>query len=587
MSDALEIALQNTIDRISGALLADKELNGSVNFKYPCSICNKNCLQNQLSILCDGCDKWCHLKCDGTTSKEQYRYFTETEGDPNIKWYCLYCKMKDRQNHIPFFHCNVSDLINLNNSDNLDICKHLPSQEVVHQTSSFSKYNLPDVDDIPIMTTSKYHSVADFHKLNKQSNFNIFHSNVNGLEGKFENLHQFLGEGKTAMDVIAITETTEDKELSFINNVEITDYEFSSTASLTMKGGTALYVNKSYDSFERTDLNIQDIDFESTWIEIKNSNSKNIVCGCVYRHPRQNSSSFLEYMDSTLCKLAKENKELYICGDFNIDLINTDSDKSSSDFFNLLNCNGLLPLIFHPSRVVDGNVPSLIDNIFSNNIGNEILAGNIYFTLSEHFSQFASINRGKIDIKKIVMFGRDTSRFNEESYRQDVANHVWTENSDDANIIAVDLISGLDEKTSKAAPVKRLNPKEIKCRLNPWITTEIRKLIGIRDRLFARKKRQPLNQTVKDAYNRVRNIVNREVQKSKILYQKSYFEEHSSNLKKTWEGIKKIVNVKNTVNFTISQLNIKGKIVDNPQEINNKFNEFFVNVGPETEKNCS
>ena len=112
-------------------------------------------------------------------------------------------------------------------------------------------------------------------------------------------------------------------------------------------------------------------------------------------------------MDSILCKLAKENKELYICGDFNIDLINTDSNKTSSDFFNLLNCNGLLPLIFHPSRVVDGNVPSLIDNIFSNNIGNDILAGNIYFTLSEHFSQFASINRGKIDIKKIIMFGRD------------------------------------------------------------------------------------------------------------------------------------------------------------------------------------
>ena len=137
---------------------------------------------------------------------------------------------------------------------------------------------------------------------------------------------------------------------------------------------------------------------------------------------------------------------------------------------------------------------------------------------------------------------------------------IWTENFEDANVIAVDLISGLDEKTSKAAPIKRLNPKEIKSRLNPWITSEIRKLIGIRDRLFARKKRQPLNQTVKDAYNRVRNKVNREIEKSKTQHQKSYFEEHSSNLKKTWEGIKKIVNVKKTVNFTISQLNIQDKI---------------------------
>ena len=71
---------------------------------------------------------------------------------------------------------------------------------------------------------------------------------------------------------------------------------------------------------------------------------------------------------------------------------------------------------------------------------------------------------------------------------------------------------------------------------------------------------------------------------AKTAYQKSYFEEHSSNLKKTWEGIKKIVNVKKTTDFTISQLNIKGKLVDNPLDINNHFNDFFVNVGPETEK---
>ena len=216
MANALDIALQNNIERISGAILADIALNNPNNLKYPCSICNKNCLKNQLSILCDGCEKWCHLKCDGTTTLEQYKLYEETEGDPNIIWYCLYCKMKERQNYIPFFQCNASELYIINTSDDLEICKHLPSLEVVHQTSSFSKYNLPDVDDIPNLTTSKYHRVSEFHDLNKQANFNIFHSNVNGLEGKFDDLHNFLGASKTAMDVIAITETSEDKDKSFI-----------------------------------------------------------------------------------------------------------------------------------------------------------------------------------------------------------------------------------------------------------------------------------------------------------------------------------------------------------------------------------
>ena len=59
----------------------------------------------------------------------------------------------------------------------------------------------------------------------------------------------------------------------------------------------------------------------------------------------------------------------------------------------------------------------------------------------------------------------------------------------------------------------------------------------------------------------------------------------NSNIKKTWEGIRKIVNVKKSTKFSISHLNINGKIVDEPLDIANNFNNFFVNVGPETEKN--
>ena len=47
------------------------------------------------------------------------------------------------------------------------------------------------------------------------------------------------------------------------------------------------------------------------------------------------------------------------------------------------------------------------------------------------------------------------------------------------------------------APVKKLSPPEIRLRLNPWMTPEILKLIRVRDRLFARKKREPDNDLVK------------------------------------------------------------------------------------------
>ena len=109
---------------------------------------------------------------------------------------------------------------------------------------------------------------------------------------------------------------------------------------------------------------------------------------------------FFDYMETTLNTLNDENKEIYICGDFNIDFLKMDSESSYLKFYNQLSSKSLLPFIIHPSRVMEGQTPSLIDNIFSNNVQENVLSGNIYLTLSEHFSQFSSVVRDKIDIKK-------------------------------------------------------------------------------------------------------------------------------------------------------------------------------------------
>ena len=65
-------------------------------------------------------------------------------------------------------------------------------------------------------------------------------------------------------------------------------------------------------------------------------------------------------------------------------------------------------------------------------------------------------------------------------------------------------------------------------------------------------------------------------------YYADYFNEHVNNITKTWEGIKKIVNIKKT-SIRTTQLKIGGKIIDNDKEIATNFNKFFVNVGPSTE----
>ena len=581
MTDASKIKLLNNIDRIIGAILSGKELNPSNNLSWPCSVCNKNCLKNQKYIHCDKCDRLCHITCDGT-SLVQYRQY---ESSPDNIWYCLDCTVRFHHEHVAFTSCSLSELVNINNSDTMEFCHYLPSFEVVHETSSLAKYSLPDPDlNLPNLINSKYHSVDEFQGLKIEKNFNLFHSNVNGLETKHDALHTFLNGSKSAMDIVAITETSENNTNSFIANVKIEGYKLFHTPTPTPKGGAALYVNEIYDSSERLDLKVENDNFQSVWLEIKNKSSKNIICGCVYRNPRNDMDDFLLYMDNVLKKCQDENKELYICGDFNIDLLKIESVNSYLKFYNILNSHGLLPFIIHPSRVVEGQIPSLIDNIFSNNYQQYIVSGNIYFTLSEHFSQFASVIREKIDVRKISMFGRDYSKFSGDLFRDDVSIQRWKEDSIDANVLMSDFVWRLDGCAERHAPIKKLSPQEIKRRLNPWMTTEIIKLIRIRDRLFARKKREPGNDLVKLTYNRVRNIVSRKILKAKQSHYKSYFDTHSNNIRKTWEGIRKIVNVKKSTDFSISQLNISGKIVDDPTAITNSFNDFFANVGPETEK---
>ena len=103
-----------------------------------------------------------------------------------------------------------------------------------------------------------------------------------------------------------------------------------------------------------------------------------------------------------------------------------------------MNSYSCVPLIVHPSRVVEGQIPSLIDNIFTNNMGEEVSAGNIYLNLSEHFSQFASIPRGKIDVKKIIMYGRDSKNYVESNFIEDVSNQHWDFSSEDSSFLMAD-----------------------------------------------------------------------------------------------------------------------------------------------------
>ena len=58
-----------------------------------------------------------------------------------------------------------------------------------------------------------------------------------------------------------------------------------------------------------------------------------------------------------------------------------------------------------------------------------------------------------------------------------------------------------------------------------------------------------------------------------------FFIENKSNLKKTWEGIRGLINVNKKGNSNIDKLIVQNEYVSDPTDMASSINSFFVNIG--------
>ena len=219
--------------------------------KFPCGICNKTVKKNHKAMQCDSCDLWVHIGCNGV-SDMKYEHL-KTDLNP---WFCLVCYLKYNLDNVPFIRCDNSELININNSNFMRFLESLPTVEIVNEATKYSFTPSNDASiELPSKSCSKYYSVNDFQLLNISNNFNIFHTNINGLESKLDSLNEFLSGTPYKLDVLAVTETSENDDTGFISNVELYDFVMFHAASNSSKGGTAIYASKNFDVIERLELN--------------------------------------------------------------------------------------------------------------------------------------------------------------------------------------------------------------------------------------------------------------------------------------------------------------------------------------------
>ena len=125
---------------------------------------------------------------------------------------------------------------------------------------------------------------------------------------------------------------------------------------------------------------------ESTFIEIQFPRKRNLIVGCIYRHPNSDIS-IREFTDFNpiLQKIPTENKQCVLMGDFNVNLLRINSHIESNEFYNSLTSHFFTPYILEPTRL---HSKTLIDNIFFNSLMYQSISGNLLIGISDHLTQF-------------------------------------------------------------------------------------------------------------------------------------------------------------------------------------------------------
>ena len=96
-----------------------------------------------------------------------------------------------------------------------------------------------------------------------------------------------------SFDVIGVSETWNSALNAIVINIDINGYKSYDTGSMGQNGGVGLYVKTSLVSSSRDDFNFKCEGFETTWVEVQNKNTKNLLFCCIYRHPRSEKHIYL------------------------------------------------------------------------------------------------------------------------------------------------------------------------------------------------------------------------------------------------------------------------------------------------------
>jgi hypothetical protein len=278
-------------------------------------------------------------------------------------------------------------------------------------------------------------------------------------------------------------------------------------------------------------------------------------------------------------EIQKSNKEMYLLGDFNIDVLKYKSCNFANTFIDLLFSNGLLQLVTKPTRCTNTSA-TLLDHVITNSQANNFASYVLISFISDHFPVICEISNNVPPPKPKILESRNFSTLNVSNFNTFLNNQNWDTllAIEDPQMAYNEFSDTFFNIYNMFFPLKRQKfNRNVHC-LEKWMSKGL--LISRKHKMYLGKMyaNNPTDEN-RLSFKNYRNMYNRVIRAAKKMYFDQQFVKNQTNLKKTWElifdSIKKTKKCKNQSFMSIVIDNIS---YSDPLIIANKFNEFFTSI---------
>ena len=155
--------------------------------------------------------------------------------------------------------------------------------------------------------------------------FSILHLNIKSIKKNFDDFQLFFSNLGFSFSVICFSETWLDEAGYFL-------YELPNCISKHQVrddrkgGGVSVYIHNSLSFKVLSNLCINSVDIESLSIELSLDNKRSTFVNVLYRPPNGKIESFETFLVKLLSSVQNANKDLHISGDFNLNLLDHESN---------------------------------------------------------------------------------------------------------------------------------------------------------------------------------------------------------------------------------------------------------------------